>query len=82
MKVLLFLFLVFSALDADPYINHVSYRLSGGRFGDNLLAYMHAKWVSYRYEIPLVYHDFPYAKELMLEEYEEKAVPSLLKKKF
>jgi hypothetical protein len=50
----------------------VTYQLSGGRFGDNLIAYMHTKWVSYRYNIPLAYCNFPYANQLMLEMYEKK----------
>lgn len=81
MKLFLSFLLVFSALNADPCRSQVTYRLSGGRFGDNLLAYMHAKWVSYRYGIPLIYHDFPYAKELMLEEYEKKPAASFSKQK-
>ena len=81
MKILLPIFLFLTGLNADPSTSRVTYRLSGGRFGDNLLAYMHAKWVSYRYGIPLVYHDFSYAKELMLEEYEKKTESSFLKQK-
>ena len=80
-KNVFFIFLVFSSLNAAPCENKVTYRLSGGRFGDNLLAYMHAKWVSYRYGMPLIYQDFPYAEELMLEKYEEKTDPSCLKQK-
>jgi len=81
MKMVLSAFLFLAGLNAAPCTNKVTYRLNGGRFGDNLLAYMHAKWVSYRYGIPLVYYDFPYAKELMLEEYEEKTAASSLKQK-
>ncbi len=36
----------------------VTYTLSGGRLGDNLVAYAHAKWVSYRYGIPILYRPF------------------------
>ncbi|HEY2810846.1 MAG TPA: hypothetical protein VGJ00_05615 [Rhabdochlamydiaceae bacterium] len=82
MKIFLSFFLVLSGLNANPCINRVTYRLSKGRFGDDLLAYMHAKWVSYQFGIPLVYCDFPYGNELMLEEYEEKAETSFLQQKF
>lgn len=44
----------------------VTYSLSGGRLGDNLLAYCHAKWISYKYDIPLLYKPFEYADQLQL----------------
>lgn len=44
----------------------ITYEFSYGRFGDNLLAYIHAKWLSYKYNIPLFYKPFPYSKELIL----------------
>jgi len=44
----------------------VTYSLSGGRFGDNLLAYCHAKWISYSYTIPLLYKRFGYSEQLMM----------------
>ena len=48
----------------------VTYEFSGGRFGDNLLAYLHAKWISYRYQIPLLYKPFPLSSELVLDDIE------------
>ena len=48
----------------------VTYEFSGGRFGDNLLAYLHAKWVAHREGIPLLYKPFPYSSELALDERE------------
>lgn len=44
----------------------VTCELDGGRLGDNLLAYLHAKWISYKYSIPLRYKPFPYSDQLML----------------
>lgn len=45
----------------------VSYRFSGGRFGDNLLTYAHAVWVSYKLKIPLLYRPFKqYSDQLAL----------------
>lgn len=39
--------------------NAITYDLSGGRLGDNLLSYLHAKWVSYKYSLPLIFLPFP-----------------------
>lgn len=44
----------------------VTYDFSGGRFGDNLIAYMHAKWFAYKHAMPLLYRPFPYADKLVL----------------
>lgn len=44
----------------------VTCELDGGRIGDNLLAYLHAKWISYKYSIPLRYRPFQYSDQLML----------------
>ncbi len=51
-------------------ISAVTYGLSGGRFGDNLLCYLHAKWISYKYHIPLLYYPFEYSSHLVLDEAE------------
>gem|GEM_PF-860866 len=48
----------------------VRYWLNGGRFGDNLLNYLHAKWFAFEHEIPLLYQPFPYSSELVLDERE------------
>ena len=44
----------------------ITYGQSYGRFGDNLLSYMHAKWVSHKYKIPLSYKPFIYSDGLVL----------------
>ncbi len=53
-----------------PEQNFITYEFSGGRFGDNLMAYLHAKWISYLYEIPLLYKSFAYSSELALHDIE------------
>ncbi len=53
----------------------ITYEFSGGRFGDNLISYLHAKWISYQYDLPLLYRPFPYSSALMMEEKELKQVP-------
>ncbi len=55
-------------LNANPAA--VTYDFTGGRFGDNLIAYLHAKWLSYHYQIPLLYKPFPYSTELVMDEKE------------
>src|SRR5690606_8563904 len=48
----------------------ITYELNGGRFGDNLLSYSRAKWLSYTYDIPLMLFPFPYSDQLILSERE------------
>jgi hypothetical protein len=45
----------------------VTYEVSSGRFGDNLLCYIHAKWIAYTYGIPLLYKPFVYSDQLRLD---------------
>jgi hypothetical protein len=45
----------------------VTYTFSQGRLGDNILSYLHAKWVSYKYNIPLLYRTFPYSSDLVMD---------------
>lgn len=49
----------------------VTYEIPGGRFGDQLIAYMHAKWISYVHGIPLLYKPFSYSNNLVLDDVEE-----------
>src|SRR5581483_10780750 len=67
-----FAFLYFASIQAD-FVKApvVTYTFSGGRFGDNLIAYMHAKWVSYHCGIKLLYKPFPYSEQLVLHTQEE-----------
>ena len=44
----------------------VTYEFSGGRFGDCLLSYLHAKWLAHTKNIPLFYRPFPYSSQLTL----------------
>lgn len=60
------------ATDFGKNQNAVTYQLSGptGRLGDNLIAYLHGKWISYKYHLPLLYLTFPYSDQLKLHENE------------
>lgn len=44
----------------------VTYIDNGARLGDRLVCYLHAKWISYKYNIPLYFVTFPYADQLRL----------------
>lgn len=50
---------------------YVTYDFSGGRLGDCLLTYLHAKWFSYTNQIPLYYQPFEYSWAFKLHELEE-----------
>ncbi len=79
----LFLFLPLSGLNVEPFSSSaITYEFSGGRFGDNLTAYANAKWLSYKYGIPLIYRPFPLANELHIEEEETLIFSEALKSKF
>lgn len=46
--------------------SEITYGLSGGRLGDNLLSVAHAAWLSHTLGIPLTYTPFPYGDQLAL----------------
>ena len=41
--------------------NAVTYSFSGGRLGDNLMAYFHAKWIAHKYHLLFLYKPFPHS---------------------
>jgi hypothetical protein len=46
--------------------NGITYTLSGGRFGDNLIAYLHARWLAFKHQLVFIYAPFPYSEQLKL----------------
>lgn len=48
--------------------NAVTYTLSKGRFGDHILAYCEARWISYVYGIEFYYKPFRYSDQLRMHE--------------
>lgn len=48
----------------------VTNSLEGGRFGDKLLGYLHAKWISFKYKIPIIYKPFLFSDQLALHHLE------------
>ncbi|HSX10109.1 MAG TPA: hypothetical protein VLF94_00110 [Chlamydiales bacterium] len=65
------IFWLFFAPAIPLFSNAVTYEMSKGRFGDQLMGFLHAKWVSYRYNIPLLYKPFLHSEEFALHELEE-----------
>lgn len=39
----------------------ITYHFSGGRLGDNLLCYFHARWIAYKYHLSMHYIPFPFS---------------------
>lgn len=59
-------------LSDQPQIgNAISYNFSGGRFGDNLLAYFHAKWIARKYGLPFLYRPFEFSDSLRLDKLDQ-----------
>ena len=43
----------------DASQSAVTYDLNGGRVGDSLISYFHAKWIAMEYRLPFLYKPFP-----------------------
>ncbi|HSC25576.1 MAG TPA: hypothetical protein VLB80_05180 [Candidatus Babeliales bacterium] len=56
--------------EGQNFQSAITWEPNGGRFGDNLLSYSKAKWLSYRHQIPLLYLPFPHSDELIMHEQE------------
>lgn len=54
----------------------VTYQLTG-RLGNNLIAYFHAKWISYKYGLPLIFKPFKYSDEFAFHDLEENTLQNL-----
>lgn len=54
--------------ELDDYTISVTYALDGGRFGDQLTGYLKALWISYKYNIPLIYRSFDYSDQLVFSD--------------
>jgi len=46
----------------------ITYSFSGGRLGDNILSYLHARWLATKYGTLFIYVPFPYSDQLLLHE--------------
>lgn len=61
---------------ASKYMRAVTYEM-GSRTGDNVLAYSHAKWISYSLDIPLYYKPFPNSDQFVFHEIETLLTPEI-----
>ena len=52
--------------------NAITYSLSGGRLGDCLLSYLHAKWLAHKYNLPFYFISFPSSDKFCLDRLEKK----------
>jgi hypothetical protein len=48
----------------------LTFSLNGGRFGDHLISYCKAKYLSYKYDVPLIVESFPLSEQLALSKFE------------
>ncbi|MCH9612156.1 MAG: hypothetical protein S4CHLAM102_06400 [Chlamydiia bacterium] len=46
----------------------VTYETTSGRFADNLISYIHARYIAYQSQLPLLYSPFVYSNELKLSQ--------------
>lgn len=44
----------------------ITYEFSGGRFGDNIIAYSKAKFISFKFNLPFIYKSFPHSDQLTM----------------
>ncbi len=58
---------------------YVTYDFSGGRLGDCLITYLHAKWLAYEKGVPLLYKPFEYSSFLVLHDRELRKVQTASK---
>lgn len=65
-----FLLLLLPLLLSASSDHVVTYDANKGRFGDRLVSYLHAKWISHQYGIPLAYKRFKHGSELVLSKKE------------
>lgn len=74
------LFFAFGSNQIKAIESAVTYELINTRFGDNLLCYFHAKWISYKFDVPVLYKPFKYSDQLMVHFLERKYTPGIEKR--
>jgi hypothetical protein len=72
MKILIKIVLPLLSINCSAKV-YLEYGKSWGRFGDNLLSYMHTKYISYVTGIPVAYTPFIYSDQLKLSDVETPA---------
>lgn len=61
-----FIWRIKNELPRNRLSSAVTYKLDCGRFGDQLLNYIKALWISWKYSLPLLYRPFAYSDQLEL----------------
>lgn len=71
-----FLLLVLSFVSVKPLANtFLTYSLSGGRLGDNLVAYARCKYLSWKYSISMLYLPFNYSNKFVFHTKDQSITP-------
>lgn len=63
------------SLEPEEMAKHsvaITYALDRGRFGDQLVNYMKALWISWKYGLPILYRPFDYSDQLSLSSFHAK----------
>lgn len=81
MKYILYVLVFLSFLSSNAKQTSAITFQGGGRFGDQLITYCKAKWLSYKYEIPFMCPDFLLKDTLQLAK-KEKQLTKAKRKKF
>lgn len=66
--VLVLIFFVSSINCNNKYVTYIPHKIS--QLGDHLLVYSIAKWVSWKYKIPLLYQPFPFSNSFIFHDKE------------
>src|ERR1700679_569999 len=61
---------IFPTIPNNNRSSAITWKPNNGRFGDQLASYIRAKWLSYKFNIPLLSISFNYSDQLMLHERE------------
>lgn len=61
-------------------VTHTGTEDWGGRFGDQVIMYIKAKWVAYKYNAPFFYRPFPFSDQLMMHELDTPWNPQVRRK--
>ena len=73
---------IFLTVSSQTVEGSITYGFSKGRLGDNLLSYAHAKWISYKYNIQLLYKPFKFSDSFALHTIEQRFIsPARFKSK-
>ncbi len=73
-------FSLYGSIVVTAQVNQaITYFWGGGRFGDKIISYTTAKWISYKFNIPLLLKQFKYSSMLRLGREEKKYAKETVK---